>query len=342
MEKEKHLSVVLAGRNDDYGGNFKNRLRNCVLWTYHHLCRQAYSSEIVFVNYNPLPDPSIETFIDWPESNDKVRLRIITINNEVHQTILGERPMIKNVPVLEYIAKNAGIRRSTGNFILVMNPDIIIHHRLFENLNYLKASNYYRTNRFDFDNDGYHENNLYTKEPSFDSITRIWLKGHIIYPKNLTWQKYRRMLLVNSMKNIWKGHNEKIKFLLDLLSITIYTHNVEFSYHCNASGDFMLASREMFHRLRGYRENSPVALHTDSIFVIQCAAAGLKEKIFFYPIFHKEHERRYNTMKADTSLRQFYLEFQKLAKEMLSGRTSYILNNEDWGLKKFELPELAI
>jgi hypothetical protein len=63
------LSIVLAGRNDNYGGNFAERLQACVNVLNRELSVLDIRTEVIFVNYNPLPEPAVRDFIHWPADN---------------------------------------------------------------------------------------------------------------------------------------------------------------------------------------------------------------------------------------------------------------------------------
>jgi hypothetical protein len=339
--KSPYLSIVMIGRNDNYGGDFKQRLQNCLHWTHRQLTSHKITSELIFVNYNPLPLPAIEDFLDWPLSNQFVTVRILTVPSEAHLDFVTTYG-VKNVPVLEYVAKNAGIRRSNGQFILCMNPDILIDDRIFGRLLHLSEYHYYRCNRCDFDCEVNlaATSNLWTAIE--DRVTRIWYKGNFVKVNGMSRLSYAFHWVSQTIDNLWKANTERLQWILNPFRINVYYHNVEFMYHCNAAGDFMLVSRAHWWALKGFRENAHISLHTDSMFVIQAAASGIKEKTFPYPVFHKEHERRYDALKNDPEQRKVYLDYQHRAKRMVIAGRPEIFNGDDWGLGKMEIPETLI
>lgn len=335
------LSVVLVGRNDNYGGDFKSRLQSCITWTFNNLTNQEIKSEIIFVNYNPLSDNSILDFLNWPKSNEFVSIRIITIPTSIHEQIL-KRHEIKNVPVLEYFAKNAGIRRANGKFILSMNPDILIDERIFFKFRNLQTNYFYRANRCDFNSDFIQNNGAELRNKSALEIKTIWFKGRKRSVKNYSKLNYAFLWFFQTLENIWKRNSFKFSFALNYLKLNYYSHNVEFKYHCNAAGDFMLLSKENWLKLKGYKEKVTISLHTDAIFVIQAATLGLKEKIFFYPIYHKDHDRRFNAEIENELQRLHYLTMQKECQQMINNWKPQIYNSNDWGLVNFELKEIQL
>lgn len=340
MDK-KHLSIILVGRNDNYGGDFKSRLESCILWTYNHLTRNEIASEIIFVNYNPLSDTDILEFIQWPYSNKFVNVRIITVLPEIHSKII-ESYSVKPVPVLEYFAKNVGIRRAKGHYILSMNPDILIDEKIFNQLKKLDSGNYYRVNRCDYHNHLMNREKIRLFDSLKNQINMVWYKGRKKQTESLTMFSYCFLWLLRTIENHWKKNTVHFSKIISLFKMTVYYHNVEFKYHCNASGDFMLMSRENWLKIKGYKENSNISLHTDSLFVIQAAMSGIKEKVFFHPVYHKEHERRYDADKENNEQRVKYIDYQREAQRMLKQKKPIIYNDDNWGLFNFDIPETRL
>jgi hypothetical protein len=59
--------------------------------------------------------------------------------------------------------------------------------------------------------------------------------------------------------------------------------------HTNACGDFTLMAREDWLRLGGYAEFPMYSWHIDSLFLYAADAAGIKEVVVPYPVYHIEH-----------------------------------------------------
>lgn len=312
------------------------RLQRSVNHLFEQLTEQKIVSEIIFVNYNPLPEkPDINEFINWPKSNDFVSIIIITVAEQMHNKIVKEYA-VRDIPVLEFIAKNIGVRRSKGEFILSTNADIMIHKSIFKQFKYLDKAKFYRANRFDFTS-----TDTYIETEKIMNITRIWLKGFY----------YDFDLIKNPNLQYGLAKFNRYKYYLDyyfkqsinpfirLIWGTDYHHKAEMKYHCHCSGDFMLMHRNAWHQLRGYWERSYITLHVDALLVIQAASSGLKEHIFNYPVYHQEHERRYNHSSENNDYRKEYFQFQTEAKQMLNRKKATIYNDEYWGLAIFDLPQ---
>lgn len=333
MPKDPYISFVLAGRNDNYGGDFRQRLQNCVAKLYRQLTDHEIPAEILFINYNPLAEPSILDFISWPVSTDKVSVRIIDVPASVHNDFTGLHP-VHRVPVLEYLAKNAGIRRGRGEFVACINPDVYLPEELFSRISRgLDSRSYYKANRLDVHLDDAQQVKDYV---------RMNLKGHAFPVTGVSRLKNAWWKLKYGILNRYKLISPRFRYFFDILKITVYYDNVEFRYHCMAGGDLMLMHRDAWLRLKGYHEKNAVSLHTDSLMTIQAASAGLRERVLREPILHQEHARRFTSDRKDEVQENAYTFFQQEAKGMLAQKKNKIYNTDDWGLAKFELPEITV
>lgn len=333
------ISIVAVGRNDNYGGDFKIRLESFINWTHKHLVLSEICSEIIFVNYNPIEGTPIEQFISWPRSNSKVKIRIITVPPTVHEAIVSKLG-IKDVPVLEYIAKNVGIRRAKGEFILAANPDILLSESLFSKLNHLSKSNYYRVNRLDYDGDFNFssDKSLYSQLRKY--VSTIWFSGSHTDVANFSMKQYCKKWLLKWLENLWRRNTVRFETVLNYLSVPVFYHNIEYQFHLNASGDFMLMHRQAWNKIKGYKENSKISLHVDSLMVLQAAYSGLKEIVFYHPVYHCQHERRYDAVnKCSEEQTEAYQLYVKDAKQMSLHKKPIIYNDNNWGLVTIDLPE---
>lgn len=118
LSRRPLLSVVFHGRNDDYANGFKRRLAYAIL-----SAKRAFSKlspEIIFVDWN---EPEKAPFLfDDPEllgCGDGVITYVVS--SSVHDKICMRHGCDR--PYLEWYARNVGIRRATGEFILSVNAD---------------------------------------------------------------------------------------------------------------------------------------------------------------------------------------------------------------------------
>jgi hypothetical protein len=110
--------------------------------------RYQLSSEIVVVEWNPPADrPRLRDELRWPEDMGGCEVRFIEAPREIHDRL----PNAAAIPLHQMIAKNAGIRRARGEFVLATNLDIIFSAELMRFLaeRRLERGKMYRVDRTD-------------------------------------------------------------------------------------------------------------------------------------------------------------------------------------------------
>lgn len=347
-EQAPYISFVIAGRNDDYGGDFNDRLSNSVNQLSYWVEKYGLPAEYVVVNYNPVADkPPLAQAVRWPKNRKHLRIRIITVSNEVHTE--NEKPdRRKALPFYEYLAKNTGIRRAKGEYICAANPDILFDPAMIEwfSKKQLRKDHFYRTDRRDFKKPE-------TPPPADPAGFVEWLKPGI-YRTYLKGNHYDNQLPFGLTLPVLRAYNwgllkleiffSRYPYLGKPFRWMINYHNAEYFFHCNVSGDFMMMHRDKWFESHSYAENTFIALHTDSLFVVAMGAGGLKEKVLHWPIFHQDHARRYDAHKDgyDPVLRQAYLSFQDEAQAMIKAGKTTKYNPDDWGLADYTLEETEI
>ena len=145
-----NLSFVFCGSNAGYGGNFIERVQSCLDNLYFLLEKNKANADVTVIEWNPpLDRPRI---FDALEFNSKeIQTKVVTIPKEVHDSISNPH----NEKFFEYWAKNVGIRRAAGEFLLSTNPDNIYSPELIERLSgNLDPNCFYRVNRTDIDANG--------------------------------------------------------------------------------------------------------------------------------------------------------------------------------------------
>ncbi len=127
QKNKKLLSFVTIGRNDDYIGNFKYRITTCI----NHLARNAVrlgmlsDIEILVTDWNsdvPLSD-------ELELSADAARMcRFIIVPPAIAQK--GSGDMVFNAPY----ALNVALRRTAGEYTMIVGADFIIDSTALKNL----------------------------------------------------------------------------------------------------------------------------------------------------------------------------------------------------------------
>ncbi len=343
------LTIVIAARNDNYGGDFDARLQNTLAWNCFHLERKKILSEIILVNYNPIPsEKPLEKKLKAPPERSYTSVRIITANELVHKTYDNETLRLK-IPFYEFIAKNIGIRRAKGQFILSMNADILLPESVFEFVakGKLNMSYFYRADRADFysfDMNSISRQQLirecqkhtfkyFMKGFKYDFSVVIPFKVFVLWLKIFNSIRLRFHLFKTKHKNFFAKFN-----------IPAVTDNAEFIFHTHNSGDFLLMHREYWFNLRGNPEKTFISTHADASMVVMAATSGLKEYIFFEPVFHQHHERRFGWKEIEENelFKKEYLRFQSEAQKMLKENKPYIFNDNNWGYGTAELSEILL
>ncbi len=108
------FAAVTVGRNDDYMSDFRERLFATVAWNTKYLV-----SEFIFVEWNPPADRELLSY-ELTKKFDSVRAYVVP--REIHQQTC-QNP---NINLLEYHAKNVGIRRARSSWIMSTNADAAV------------------------------------------------------------------------------------------------------------------------------------------------------------------------------------------------------------------------
>jgi len=138
------ITIVVAGRNDDYGGDFAARALRTARQNAAGLQAAGVEFEYLLAEWNPLPSRA-------PLSLEFVRkvpcARAVIIPNRIHE-VYSLNPAM---PFHEMAAKNAAIRRAEGDPVLVTNSDILLGPEVVEKIaqNHWSSEVLYRAHRID-------------------------------------------------------------------------------------------------------------------------------------------------------------------------------------------------
>src|SRR5580658_8027853 len=126
-QQQPYLSVVVTARNDDHGGNLLGRMQAFVNGWVEQSKRHELTSELIVVEWNPPEDrPPLVDALCWPKDFGPCQVRIVRVPPELHRRYAHAQAL----PLYQMIAKNVGIRRATGQFVLATNIDIIFSNAL--------------------------------------------------------------------------------------------------------------------------------------------------------------------------------------------------------------------
>ncbi|MBK5291121.1 MAG: hypothetical protein JJE04_05405 [Acidobacteriia bacterium] len=147
-----YLSVVVTTRNDDHGGSQISRTQTFLNALVAQCNRHRIPTELIFVEWNPPADrPPLAQALRWPESREFCSVRILRVPPSIHARYQhGEA-----LPLYQMIAKNVGIRRANGEYILATNIDILFSDELMRHIGArrLEKNKMYRIDRTDVEAD---------------------------------------------------------------------------------------------------------------------------------------------------------------------------------------------
>lgn len=247
-----YLSIVYAGSNRGYGGDFIGRFQACIDNLFKLIAKVGLDADIIIVEWNP-PDnyPRISQVLNWKEKTFPVRF--IEVPKEINDSI----PNPNKIGFWEMWAKNVGIRRATGQFILSANPDNIYSEELLARLTNLEEDCFYRTDCYDTINGKVFQ--IHCATASLIDGKPNGSPGFVVPDANGKFQ-----------------YPDPVGYIEPL--------------HFNKSGDFFLMSKKNWYEMHGHPE-VPYTVTSDGETVYLAAAQGWKQIVLKEPTYHVHHER---------------------------------------------------
>ncbi|OHS94191.1 hypothetical protein TRFO_11250 [Tritrichomonas foetus] len=263
--KNPYLTIVITGRNDHFAGGFEDRAQVFLNKLGEAIEKVPTADiELIFVDY--ATDYPKNTYLDkvftYPkELKNKIRFIIVPPS---HHEMLTKK-LKTRTPFLEYIAKNIGIYRSRGEFILTMNPDSILSVQFLEcvaNRN-LNEGFLYQASRFSLTEEITRSN---TKEDIFQLIEEPWNHKKIMFTEN-----------VDTSRNDMKLYRDYFDFELFLFRA--------------GAGDFLLMSKKLWEAIGGFHEFG-VNTQVDNMLNMKLLrmVTGFVRVYLPFSIVHQEHE----------------------------------------------------
>jgi hypothetical protein len=241
------LSAIIISRNDNYGGHLNERATyaiNSAINTY---------DEVIYVDWN---SPTHSLLWDIKDNLQlKGNLKHFVIPPSAASMLTGYNPNAQLC--CEVLARNIGIRRAKGDYIVSTNIDII--HPKREDIEKL-------INESD-------KNTMITlsrREVTWE-IIKEFHGGEIKFQE---WDKLRDYIYINSERRVQseetvKGDNYSI---------------------INCCGDFQIAPKHIWNEIRGFEEDLIYPLYADTNVQKKSVKHGFGLKaIFDPPMFHINH-----------------------------------------------------
>jgi hypothetical protein len=116
-----YLSIILTGRNDNFGGDFNDRLFSALRFNHRRLSDAGVRYQLVFVEWRPIAGKRLLSDLlrdEVPEIDGCLTTYEV---DERYHAAFSQNPRLQ---FHEFIAKNVGIRRATGSYLLTTNTDI--------------------------------------------------------------------------------------------------------------------------------------------------------------------------------------------------------------------------
>ncbi len=229
--------------------------------------RHRMRAELIVVEWNPPQDrPPLRFILPRPSSQDRLTVRYIVVPPELH----ARYRRAKEIPLFQMIAKNVGIRRARGEFVLCTNIDLLFSDALLQRLaaTDLRRDTVYRANRCDVP----------------DGIDPDWP-----LPEQLAWcsrNVIRRIGMDARFKNVnleQLGLNDKAwykKWLADKMAWIIFRSPEKRQFYridSFACGDFTLMARQSWLEIEGYAELDLYSIHVDTLGLVSAACMGYRQ-----------------------------------------------------------------
>ena len=148
VNTEPYISFVVTARNDDHGGNLLHRMNIFVRALLYQARKENLSAELILVEWNPPENrPRLHEALHWPRENGPCSVRVVEVPPDIHARFQHS----DRLPLFQMIAKNVGIRRARGRFVLATNIDLLFSDQLvrFFASHQLSPEFMYRIDRYD-------------------------------------------------------------------------------------------------------------------------------------------------------------------------------------------------
>ena len=241
------ISAVVVSRNDDYGGNLNERAIYCL----NSLINTF--DEVIYVDWN---SPTHSLLYDIQDKlTPKGNLKHIVITPDIAKVLVNNDPQAQ--VCCEVLARNMGIRRAEGDYIVSTNIDVIAPKRehLEEVIKNLDKNTFYTISR---------------RHTDWEAIKKHQ-GGELKYKE---WESLRDNLINDSEE---RKYDESVVEGDDYSII-------------NCCGDFQIASRHIWKEIRGFEEDLIYVLYSDTNIQKKAIQHGFGLKALYNPaLFHIYH-----------------------------------------------------
>lgn len=294
MSKAPLFSFVATSRNDDHGGDVLRRTQSFVRLLAEQAKRHQVRVELVLVDWNPPASRApLAEVLAWPAGCEWFEARTVTFPQDMHRQLRNSSTM----GMFQMIAKNVGIRRAKGDYMIATNIDIVFSDELFVWLKTadLQSGVLYRSDRWDIPNavqldpdldslltrarretirknliDGTH---VWSADGAFTNTTPPAVDSFMVDP--IRWALDKLVAQVRSPQVGKDTIEREIVKIRDNIIEDRRRYYLMPRLHTNGCGDFTMMHRQTWAELRGYPEWNIFSWAIDAVFLFQAHFNGI-------------------------------------------------------------------
>jgi len=291
--------------------------------------------EVIIIDFNSdMSMPAIDEMpsVTIPNMDHMPVVRVLRVPGRMVQVINQKLGAAFKAEYWEFYAKNIGVRRACGEYVLISNPDAFISSGLWGQLAQrpLNDTFYYRMGR------------MGTKQK--------------MPPEALTWssKKAEEFMFEHRDKAVACCSKPPVNYYVDNIADQAWfttalqppflkTDYPPGQMLFDAPGDFTMLSRTAWFTLRGYPE-VPMPTQLDDFIIAAARSIGLSAATFNAPaaLYHLTHDTNYGTYWTLTYkyFRQTWDPWMQQVWNSAVNQGKFMpYNKEDWGLGDIPLPE---
>jgi hypothetical protein len=312
------VSFVVTSRNDDHGGEMLRRFGIFADGLLEQANRHGVLGELIIVEWNPPAGPRLYEVLKLRAESDTFPIRIIEVPAEAHLTIRNA----DTIPLFQMIAKNVGIRRARGEFVVATNPDLLFSDALMSFLatGELRPDAMYRLDRRDVPADvpehvgvaeqlawcaqhvlRNHGRRATTEATASGALHRLlgtcrrqaaalrrWSTAALLAPDpdlSVTKHSERRTLyrrFRRAKAQAYALYGPR-RVLRHAVWLGLKRLLAAPDVHINGCGDFTMLSRDRWFELQGYPELPLWSMHLDAFLCFIAVGSGLREQVLRPP-----------------------------------------------------------
>jgi hypothetical protein len=312
-EKESpYFSIVVVDRHDNFSKGFEVRAQNFLDTINGHLSAVPLADiEVVFVDYAiAVSNTTLLYEALTVGEHQKGKIRYVIVPESSHRKLVTR--MNGAISFLDYVAKNIGIRRARGKFVLTTNPDNLLSVDLFE----LIAARQFNTAVF------------YRAALCDNRQTTVYPITDLVRGLSETW-----------VIRTWDV-NQRCPVMVQRFSIIQSKKDFDqLGFPCGG-GDFILMSKKLWDAVEGFNE-FPANPNVDLLFMgrMMKFVPGFVQLIMYPPILHQRHVKRNIYRPAVVNASEMVHEYVCKGACALCGQYAETV---DWGLSEDRFREVIV